>query len=97
MENRRKNERVTTNLPAYWEGLAGRHEARIEDLSRGGCFVNTKGRVDEGEAVGIEIKLPSGAWLKLRGKATFYDQGIGFGVAFSALSDEEQQAIEQVL
>jgi hypothetical protein len=97
MDNRRKHERVLTNLPACWEGLAGRHEARIEDLSRGGCFVNTKGRVDEGEAVGIEIKLPSGVWLKFRGTVTFYDQGIGFGAAFSDLTDEEEQAIAQLL
>lgn len=70
-ENRRKDERVSTNLQAKWDGLSGNHESRVEDLSLGGCFVNTAGRVDVGEVVGVEIKLPSGEWLQLRGEVDF--------------------------
>ena len=92
-DNRRSDERVSTNLPARWDGLAGNHEGRIEDLSLGGCFVNTAGRVDVGEVVGVEIKLPSGEWLQLRGEVASYQTGIGFGVQFTFLTDDEEQAL----
>ncbi len=96
-ENRRNDERVLTNLPAKWGGLDGDHEGRIEDLSLGGCFVNTPGRVDVGEIVGVEIKLPSGEWLPLRGEVTSYQTGIGFGLLFSFLTDDEERALRELL
>ena len=97
VKNRRIDARVSTNLPARWSGLAGTHEARIEDLSPGGCFVNTTRRVDVGEVVGVEIKLPSGEWLQLRGEVTSYQTKIGFGVLFTFLTDDEQQALREII
>ena len=96
-ENRRSDERVSTNLSAKWDAQSGRHEARIEDLSLGGCFVNTTGRVDQGEVITLSIKLPSGEWLPLRGEVVSYQQGIGFGVLFSFLTDEEEQALRELV
>ena len=96
-DNRRSDERVSTNLTAKWGGLGGDHEGRIEDLSLGGCFVNTVGRVDVGEIVGVEIKLPSGEWLQLRGEVTSYQVGIGFGLVFSFLTEDEEQALREFL
>jgi PilZ domain len=96
-ENKRRDERVATNLTAKWIGLAGDHEGRIEDLSRGGCFVNTAGRVDPGEMVGVNIKMPSGKWLQLRGEVAFYQIGVGFGVVFNVLTDDEHEALRSFL
>ncbi|HEX9629406.1 MAG TPA: PilZ domain-containing protein [Pyrinomonadaceae bacterium] len=96
-KNRRTDERVSTNLPARWDGLSGKNEARIEDLSMSGCFVNSKGRVDVGEIVGIEIKLPSGEWLPLRGEVASYLAGTGFGVLFTFLTDDEEQALRELI
>jgi hypothetical protein len=95
-DERRSDERVDTNLPAKWDGLSGGHEARITDLSLGGCYVNTNGRVDLGEVIVLEIKLPSGEWLQLRGEVTSYHSGIGFGVLFSFLTDEEEQTLREL-
>lgn len=95
-DNRRTDERISTNLPAKWGGLAGDHEGRIEDLSLGGCFVNTTGRVDVGEIVGVEIKLPAG-WLALGGEVTSYQIGIGFGVVFSFLTEDEEEVLREFL
>lgn len=97
VKNRRIDERVPTNLPAKWDGLSGTHEARIEDLSLGGCFVNTTRRVDIGEDVGVEVRLPSGEWLQLRGDVTSYQPGIGFGVLFTFLTDDEQQTLREII
>ena len=96
-EDRRDDERVITNLPARWDGLSGVHEARVEDLSMGGCFINTAGRVDIGEIVVLEMKLPSGEWLQLRGEVTSYQLGIGFGLLFSFLTDDEEYALRQLI
>jgi hypothetical protein len=96
-QDRRSDERVSTNIPARWVGISGTHEGRIEDLSLGGCFVNTAGRVDVGEVVGVEIRLPSGEWLPLRGEVTSYQTGIGFGIVFSFLTDDEEQALRETL
>lgn len=95
--NRRTDERVSTNLAVRWDGQSGRHEARIEDVSVGGCFVNTTGRVDLGEVVSLSVRLPSGEWLPLRGEVVSYQQGIGFGLLFSFLTDEEEQALRELI
>jgi len=95
-DNRRSDERVSLNLSAKWDGISGTHEGRIEDLSLGGCFVNTKGRVDVGEIVTVALRLPSGEWLQLRGEVTSYQLGIGFGVLFSFLTYDEEQILRQL-
>jgi hypothetical protein len=96
-ENRRSDERITINLPAKWDGLAGNYEARVEDLSLGGCFINTAGRVDVGDVIGLEIKLPSGEWLPLRGEVASYQPGIGFGLLFTFLTSDEEEALRELL
>lgn len=96
-EERRSHERVLINLPVKWSGFTGHYEARIEDLSLGGCFVTTIGRADVGEVVSLEIGLPSGEWLPLRGEVVSYEQGIGYGVLFSFLTNDEEQALKDLV
>jgi hypothetical protein len=96
-DERRHDERVRINLPARWDGLTGGQEARLEDLSLGGCFVNTGGHVTIGEIVCVDIRLPTNEWLNLRGEVTSYQEGIGFGMLFTFLTDEEEYALRQVV
>jgi len=96
-QERRTDERVTLNLPVRWDGVSGTSEARIEDLGLGGCFVNTGGHVDVGELVGLDIQMPSGERLMLRGEVTSFQEGIGFGVVFPFLTDEEEQALRELI
>jgi hypothetical protein len=96
-KERRTNQRIPLNLPARYDGLSGAHETRIEDISMGGCFVNARGQLAPGEAITIEIKLPTGEWLQLRGEVTSSQPGIGFGVVFSLPTEEEIRSLEQVL
>lgn len=96
-EDRRDDQRVPTNLIARWDGLSGAAESRVEDISLGGCFVNTKGQVQVGEIVSLEIQLESGKWLRLRGEVVSYQPGIGFGVVFSFLTPDEEQILRRLL
>jgi len=96
-KNRRSDERVPTNLQVKWNGVNGTHDGRVEDLSLGGCFVNTAGRVDQGEIVVLEIELRPGKWLELRGEVTSYQVGVGFGLLFSFLTGDEEEALRDFL
>jgi hypothetical protein len=96
-DERRTEERVTVSLPARWDDGSGLHEARIEDISLGGCFVNSTGRVEMDEVVSLEIKLPDGEWLLIRGEVASYQAGIGFGLLFTFLTDEEEFALRQLI
>jgi hypothetical protein len=96
-DNRRTDERLSINLSARWDGGSGVQEARIEDVSLGGCFVNTRTRVDIGDFLVVEIKLPSEEWLQLRGEVVSYQDGIGFGVVFPFLTEDEEQALRELI
>ena len=96
-QNRRSNNRLGINLRARWDGISGQQEARIGDISLGGCYVDSLSRVEVGEFVALEVELPSGEWLPLRGEITTCQEGVGFGIQFVALTEEEQAALKQLL
>lgn len=77
--------------------MSRRHEARVDDISLGGCFVNTYGKVELHEHVDIEMQLPSGEWLPLRGEVASYQPGVGFGMFFTSLSENETAALQELL
>jgi hypothetical protein len=72
------------------------HEARVDDVSLGGCFVNTYGHVELNEPVKLQILLPSGDWLALQGEVASYHPGVGFGMAFR-LNDVEKKAVQELI
>src|ERR1051325_4163481 len=97
MPERRSNNRKKVILEAKWESMSRRHEARVDDVSLGGCFVNTYGKVEPQEDVNLEILLPSGEWLPLRGKVASYQPGVGFGISFTSLSQKETAALKELI
>lgn len=96
-EERREEQRKDISLEVRWEGGAGRHPARVTDLSLGGCYLDTLGGVTVGEIVSLEIKLPSGEWLPLRGSVAFHHPGLGFSVCFTFLTEEEQEQLAELI
>lgn len=77
--------------------MSRRHEARVDDVSLSGCFVNTYGHVELNEPVELQILLPSGQWLKLRGTVASYQPGVGFGIALGTLSTEEESGLKELI
>lgn len=96
-DERRQDKRINISLQVRWDGMAGTHEARLDDISMGGCFVNTTGRVEIDEVVSLEIRLPSGEWLGLRGEVTSFQPGIGFGLLFTFLTEDEEDALRDLV
>lgn len=96
-EERRSNQRKRILLEAKWGSMSRTHEARVDDVSLGGCFVNTFGHVEHGEEIDLQIQLPSGEWLPLQGRVASYQPGVGFGIAFSSLSEEERSILRELI
>lgn len=94
---RRNSVRKRVLLEARWESMSRTHEARVDDVSLGGCFVNTYGKVELGEPVDLQLQLPSGEWLPLRGRVASYQSGVGFGICFESLSKEETTALKELM
>lgn len=63
----------------------------------GGCFVDSMSRVEIGELVSLEIELPSGEWLPLRGNVTTCQEAVGFGLQFTALTEAETAALKKIV
>ena len=94
---RRRNERHKVVLEATWESLSKRHEARVDDVSVSGCFVNTYGQVTVGEEIELKILRSSGEWLELKGYVATYQQGVGFGLAFTDLNYAKKRALQDLM
>lgn len=96
-DERRRNQRQKILLEARWKSLSKRHEARIDDISMSGCFVNTYGPVEIAEPVEISIRRRSGEWLALSGHVATYQNGVGFGMAFIDLTEETKRALQELI
>ena len=96
-DERRGSQRKRILLEAKWESMSHTHEARVDDVSLGGCFVNTFGRVELNEQVNLQIELPSGDWLSLSGYVASYQPGVGFGLSFDSLSEEKSATLEELI
>ena len=94
---RRTSKRKRILLEAKWESVSRRHEARVDDVSLGGCFVNTYAQAELHEDVNLEIHLPSGEWLALRGRVASYQPGVGFGMSFTSLSENEAAVLKELM
>jgi len=94
---RRRNQREKVVLEATWESLSNRHEARVDDVSLSGCFVNTYGQVTVGEPIELQILRRSGEWLVLKGYVVNYQQGVGFGLAFTDLNYAKKRALQELM
>lgn len=96
-DERRRNQRKKVLLEARWESLSKRHEARVDDVSMSGCFVNTYGPVEIGEPVELKILRRSGEWLAVRGYVATYQFAVGFGMAFTDLTEENEKALRELI
>jgi hypothetical protein len=95
--DRRLRPRLRVSLDAMWDSSTEAHSARITNLSDGGCYLDSVGEVRQGEIVGFRILLPDGDWLYLEGEVRHHTAGVGFGVQFVDLNDDQQQKLHALL
>ena len=97
MDERRAKPRLSVSLEAVWDGATGNHPARITNLSAGGCYLDTVGETMSGEIVCFRVLLPDDDWLYLEGEVRHYTRGMGFGVRFVDLNEDQQEKIERLI
>ena len=85
---RRRHERVNIYLKARWEGLLGRYEGTLSDISAGGCFILSESQTTLRELIRLEIELHTGEWVKVWGEVTNQFEGVGFGVRYTELDED---------
>lgn len=94
MDDRRSKPRLDVSLAASWDRD---QPVRITNLSEGGCYLDTVGEVRRGEIVGFRVLLSDGDFLYLEGEVRHYTAGVGFGVQFVDLNDEQMAGLKRLI
>lgn len=97
MDERRSKPRLSINLDAVWDRTGEATHTRITNLSEGGCFLDTVGEVRQGEIVAFRVLMPDEDWLYLEGEVRHHIQGIGFGVKFLELNEEQTAKVAELI
>lgn len=97
MSERRRDNREKADLEAGWEGVRGRYEGTIADISRSGCFLLTSDWVQPGELIRLEIKLPDAGEILLWAEVMYQIKEIGFALRFTGAETDEEAALERLL
>jgi hypothetical protein len=93
-EERRAVERFDGNIDVEWEGLVGRKNGTISDMSPIGCFVLCSGEVEDGETIKIFFPLTDGRKIQLWGEVSNHVFEIGFAIKFIELSEAQREFLE---
>jgi hypothetical protein len=93
----RKQERTPVSLDIILEGSSGRREARISDISLGGCFVDCPTYIRQGEIISFKVKISESEWLEMQGEVAYVFEDLGFGVRFTAMSEDKQSLLEHLI
>jgi c-di-GMP-binding flagellar brake protein YcgR len=96
-DERRREKRAPVLVEVLWEGNTGHYNARTSDLSMGGCFIDTIGRVTSGEKLRFKLRLPDEEWVEVEGTVTYAYPNVGFGVQFTNVSEIDKKKLEKLV
>ena len=94
---RRAAGRRVGNIEVEWEGLVGRKDGTISDLSTLGCFVLCSGEVETGETVKVFIPIGEGMKVQFWGEVVNHVFEIGFGIKFIELNRAQTEFLDKLL
>ena len=93
----RSHKRVPTMLTVLWEGLLIDNYALMTNLSTGGCYINSAGRVSVAERIRVATFLTTQTPIQLEGLVAHHQWPLGFGLRFADLTDDKATLISQVV
>ncbi len=96
-EDRRGIKRFAVNIDIEWEGLVGRQQGTISDISSLSCFVLCSGEVENGEKVKLFIPIADGMKIEFWAEVLNHLLEIGFGARFIELSKAQRELIENFI
>lgn len=93
----RTHNRVTYLIETELESSSGRRQARVSDISLGGCFVDSIVSVSVGESMTCTIPAPDGEKLQVDGRVAYTMPGCGFGLNFIGLGEEDIRILGRII
>ena len=93
----RRFERVDIPLEVRMKNVSSKNIVRTNDISMGGCYIQTIESAAVGEHVDFEMEMPTGGWLPLRGEVIYQHPNIGFGIRFTDLSEQAQNKLARLI
>lgn len=96
-ENLRRYERFSVSLSVVLDFTSGKREARISDISMGGCFIDSIVSVRAGEQISFKINFPAGHTTIIRAEVIYVYPGVGFGLRFVHFTETERKLLEQII
>ncbi|HKX83134.1 MAG TPA: PilZ domain-containing protein [Pyrinomonadaceae bacterium] len=95
-QERRESERQPFLDEIMLEFSSGKREARVSDISMGGCYVDSIAGVTEGEPVSFDMSTGDGTSLAFTGEVAYVFPGMGFGIKFTNITEEQRLFLEGV-
>ncbi len=94
----RRHIRFSLDIPAvrctkYGERL----EIVINQISIGGCLVETEENIFVGEEFRLEVRLPNKNWLPLYCKVLYKTEEVGIGAKFLNITRFEQELLAKII
>lgn len=96
-DERRISRRYAITIDVEWEGLVGRQQGTISDVSMLGCFVLCSGEVENGETVKVFFPIGSGMKVQFWGEVVNHVFEIGFGVRFIELNEPQKEFLYNLI
>jgi Tfp pilus assembly protein PilZ len=96
-DEKRRHGRVPLVMEVTWEGSGLKSSARTTDISVTGCFIDTLGQASVGETLNLQFKLNESESISVQGKVMYHQPGVGFGVLFTKISDDERFRLDALL
>ena len=96
-EERRSNRRFAVSIEVEWEGMIGRQQGTLSDISMQGCFVLCSGEVENGETVKIFIPIGDGMKVQFWGEVVNHVFEIGFGLRFIELNKAQKDFLTKLI
>lgn len=95
--DRRGVKRFSVSIDIEWEGLIGRQQGTINDISSLGCFVLCSGEVENGETIKLFIPIADGMKIQFWAEVVNHVLEIGFGARFIELNRAQRDLIEKFI
>jgi hypothetical protein len=93
----RQEDRVTFLTEVTLQFASGRREARISDLSAGGCYVECVAMVRPGEIVRFDMPMPDGKTAQATGEVKYVFNGMGFGMRFQDVPEDMRALFDRLI
>src|SRR5258706_5417729 len=96
-DEKRKHARLPLVMEASWEGSGSKSLARTVDISATGCFIDTLGSVEVGDALNLKLTLHDGEHISVQGVVIYRMPSLGFCVHFTEISTSERLRLDALL